>query len=137
MYSRNLNLAMLDDLWAWAILAACQILILVWTELEARVELRGGNTFYVRIGGSPEHSIPIELEDGSLLAKADNVVGGVMGLACVPSLLASCALVFPEATFYEINLLGRIGWTVFWVELYAADIWLCLRWARHRHRRRH
>jgi hypothetical protein len=137
MHSKGLTVPVFDDIWAWAILTACQILILAWAEMEVRVELRGGDTFYVMFGGTPKHSIPIEHEDGSLLSKAHHVVGGVMGLACIPSLLASSALVFPGDTFYEISLLGRIGWMVFWVELYAADIWLCLMWARHRHRHRH
>jgi len=133
---------MTDDWMPWTVLIACQILMFVFAELGWRVGGHEPVLGYIdlagwipKLRGRPEMQVLVEAEDRSASSVAFRIVGIALVAGFVLSVPASQYLVFPGDTYHQVADIVKFGWFIFWLELYAADVWLCLwLWGRCRKR---
>lgn len=131
---------MSDDFWAWAVLILCQVVILIFAELTWWTERREPIIYDLLIGGGafgisakPQLKVSLLFEKWGPLSIAWRANALLVLLGFFASYLTCQQLVFPGHTYLQIAWLGRVAWFVFWIELYAGDVWLCQwLWKRYR-----
>jgi hypothetical protein len=103
-----------SEWWMWATLILCQVCILVWAELEDKYG-----------EDAPQIGFLPKLCRASLYLTI---------FLCAPSLIAATGILVPDELFYRLHIILRAGWIIFYLAVYFADMYVCLLWAKRRHR---